>query len=136
MGKSNVCITKFITAFFVIVVLAGCSNQNSSYFKGDHNFSNMDDAISMAIIGRSGSYASGETVTEGHIILNAEEKDGIIKVYTISSYGAFGFENGIFTKVSGSGAIPTIITFSKDENGDYTLLEYKEQWMDWAILIQ
>jgi bla regulator protein BlaR1 len=58
--------------------------------------------------------------------LDSEDTDGNLKVYTIASFGAFGFENGIFTKISGSGAIPTVITFSKSEKGEYSLLEYKE----------
>lgn len=86
----------------------------------------IDDAVSDAIKGRSNSYKRDECVTEGHIILDKEEKDGTVKVYTVSSIGGFGFENGIFTKVSGSGSIPTVMTFSINENGEYTLLEYKE----------
>ena len=46
--------------------------------------------------------------------------------YTVASIGWFGFENGIFTGVSGSGAIPTVMTFAKNANGEYSLLEYKE----------
>jgi hypothetical protein len=86
----------------------------------------MDDAASLAIKSRSNVYGEGETATEGHIILDSKESNGKVKVYTIASFGAFGFENGIFTKVSGSGAIPTVMTFSRDENGGYSLLEYKE----------
>lgn len=86
----------------------------------------IDDAISTAIKDLSSSYAPGEATTAGHIILGVKEEGATVKVYTIASYGTFGFENGIFTKISGSGAIPTVITFSKDESGDYSLLEYKE----------
>ncbi|TCO53965.1 M56 family metallopeptidase [Caldanaerobacter subterraneus] len=95
---------------------------------------NLDEAVSYAIKSRRLAYNEGEAATEGHIILDVEEKDGIIKVYTIASFGAFGFENGIFTKISGSGAIPTVITFSKNEKGVYSLLEYKEP-MDGAFYI-
>jgi hypothetical protein len=87
---------------------------------------NIDDAVSLAIKSRSNAYWDGETATEGHIILDSEDNNGKVKVYTIASFGAFGFENGVFTKVSGSGAIPTVMTFSRDENGGYSLLEYKE----------
>ncbi len=87
---------------------------------------NIEEAVRMAIKSRSNSYGAGETATEGHIILDSEESNGTVKVYTIASFGAFGFENGIFTKVSGSGAIPTVMTFSRDNNGGYSLLEYKE----------
>ena len=74
---------------------------------------NMDDAVGKAILEGSGLYAKGETATEGHIILDTVRDNGLIKVYAIASYGEFGFENGVFTKVSGSGAIPTVITFSR-----------------------
>lgn len=83
-------------------------------------------AVGEAIKSKYNSYAAGEIATEGHIILEAEEKDGKVKVYTISSLGVFGFEDGIFTIVSGSGAIPTVMTFSKVNDGNYNLLEYKE----------
>lgn len=83
-------------------------------------------AVSNAIKSKGGGYAQGETETEGHIILSVQEENNIIKVYTVASYGAFGFENEIFTKISGSGAIPTVMIFSKGEDDDYNLLEYKE----------
>ncbi|MCX8131284.1 MAG: DUF4825 domain-containing protein [Clostridia bacterium] len=86
----------------------------------------VEEAVSIAIKAKGEGYVSGETSTEGHIIFDMEEKNGKTKVYTIASYGAFGFENGIFTKVSGSGAIATVLTFSRNEKGEYTLLEYKE----------
>lgn len=84
------------------------------------------DAVARAIKSRSSSYLQGETVTEGHIILDTEEQKGTVKVYAISSVGVFGFENGIFTKISGSGVVPTVMTFSKNQQGGYELLEYKE----------
>ena len=100
----------------------------------DDTISNtIDDTISNAIKTRNQDrYYKGEVATEGHIILDIEEKDNIIKVYTIASFGYFGFENGVFTMISGSGAIPTVITFSKNEKDGYSLLEYKEP-MDGAL---
>lgn len=86
----------------------------------------IDSAVSQAIKSRSHAYLAGETAAEGHIILDSEESGGTVKTYTIASFGAFGFENGIFTKISGSGAIPTVMTFSRNSNGGYSLLEYKE----------
>lgn len=87
----------------------------------------IEQAVSGAIKSRNQKlYYMGEVATEGHIILEVEEKDNIVKAYTISSFGYFGFENGIFTEVSGSGAIPTVMTFSKNANNEYSLLEYKE----------
>lgn len=121
-----------LVILLIILNLTSCSHQNNDKLSSTPNdaqeqsISNIDDAVSIAIKDQSTSYAFGETSTEGHIILDVEEKDGSVKVYTIASYGAFGFENGIFTKVSGSGAIPTVITLYKDENSEYSLLEYKE----------
>jgi len=86
----------------------------------------LEVAVSEAIKGQANAYGLGEVATEGHVILEREDKNGVIKVYTIASYGAFGFENGVFTKISGSGAIPTVMTFKKNENGVYSLLEYVE----------
>ncbi|MEC1722976.1 transcriptional regulator [Schinkia azotoformans] len=118
---------------FLAFSLVSCSNQNNDELDATpnqatlkQNQQNINKAVSMAIKSQSASYASGETATEGHIILDTEHKNGMVKVYLIASYGAFGFENGIFTKVSGSGSIPTVIKFSQDKNGEYTLLEYKE----------
>ncbi len=99
------------------------------------NPTSIEEAVSEAIKDQSKNYAAGEVFTEGHIILDTEEKDEKRIVYTISSYGAFGFENGIFTKVSGSGAIPTVMTFSKNGNGEYVLQDYKEP-MDGSYYIK
>lgn len=73
------------------------------------------------------TYYPGETQTEGHKILKiAKINKSQFKVYCIVSYGEFGFENGIFTKISGSGAIPTVITLTKNESVGYDLSEYEE----------
>ncbi|HBC92181.1 MAG TPA: hypothetical protein DCZ10_04550 [Pelotomaculum sp.] len=92
----------------------------------DQKTGDIDEAVGLAIKSQRTAYGAGETATEGHLVLDSEESNGTVKVYTIASFGAFGFENGIFTKVSGSGAIPTVMIFSRDENGGYSLLEYKE----------
>lgn len=88
--------------------------------------STVDEGVSLAIKAQGKSYRVGETITEGHIILKAQEMGPVIKVYTVASVGQFGFEDGVFTKISGSGAIPTIITLSNDPKNKYALLEYKE----------
>lgn len=80
---------------------------------------NTDNMISAAILEQSkDGYLSGECRAEGHIILGTEKiaKTGSsntegIAVYALVSYGEYGFENGNFEKISGSGVIPTKITF-------------------------
>lgn len=101
------------------------SNNNSV----DSNSSlpkDIEQAVSQAIKSQGKHYKSGEAATEGHIILEKEEKDNVVKTYTISSFGYFSFQNGIFEETSGSGAIPTVITFSVDTNGGYSLIDYWE----------
>lgn len=85
----------------------------------------IDQAISQAVKDQ-GHYRVGEVATEGHILLDTEVEDGITTAYTIASFGYFGFENGIFTKISGSGAIPTVITFKQNEYGQHIMLTYQE----------
>lgn len=86
----------------------------------------LEEAVAQAVKNRKSGYLEGEVATEGHRIIETHEEDDKVIAYTLASYGAFGFENGIFTKISGSGAIPTVITFVKGEKGQLTLLEYKE----------
>ena len=82
------------------------------------------DPISRAIFeNHNYTYMFGECAGEGHIIIDEEETpDGGKIVYAFTMYGQYGFENGAFIKVSGSGKIPVRITFDKDGN----VTEYKE----------
>ncbi len=91
-----------------------------------HLTDNLEEAVANAIKLQSGGYKDGEFVSEGHIILSVQEGTETVKVYTIASLGVFGFENGIFTTVSGSGAIPTVMTFFRDRQGRYSLIKYQE----------
>lgn len=87
---------------------------------------NLEDAVSEAIKTKGAQYRTGEFLTEGHVILDRNERNGTVTAYNLASIGWFGFENDIFTTVSGSGGIPTVITFTVDELGQYTLVDYKE----------
>lgn len=88
--------------------------------------SDLNVAISQAIISNNeGGYKDGETVAEGHIILGTSEESENIVIYALTTYGEYGFENNIFTKISGTGIIPTRIEFNKDNDG-YSLVEYIE----------
>jgi len=89
----------------------------------------LESLVSRAVINYNvGSYLSGETNAEGHIILDVTTniENNIEKniIYALTSYGEYGFENGIFTKVSGTGIIPVRITCEKVDNS-YRILEYK-----------
>ena len=94
----------------------------------------LETAMKVAILKyNNGRYSDGECTAEGHILLgnegkvnakdNAEEE---CYAYALVSYGEYGFENGIFTKVSGSGAIPTKLTFKINNEGEYSLVDYEQ----------
>ena len=68
------------------------------------------------------SYLEGECSGEGHMILGSSLSGDRLKVYALTMYGNYGFQNGMFIKVSGSGVIPAVLTFEKD-GSDYRLLE-------------
>ncbi len=90
-----------------------CSAQNS-----------IDEAISNAILTSNDSlYFHGEFRAEAHITLGSTAlANGSAEYYVLARYSEFGFENGVFTTVSGSGIIPVRITFDENLN----LTEYKE----------
>lgn len=87
---------------------------------------NLDDAVSAVLRSQGGNYYQGEVLTVGYQLLEAHEVNSTVTVFAVTSTGWFGFKNGIFTKVSGSGAIPTVITFTRDINGQYTLRSYRQ----------
>ena len=67
------------------------------------------------------SYVDGECQTAAVYVLKEEHTDREDIYYCLTQYGGFGFENGYFTKVSGTGAIPVRMRFDKNMN----LIEYK-----------
>ncbi|MED0656976.1 transcriptional regulator [Anoxybacillus ayderensis] len=97
---------------------------SSSYERKDAT--HVETAVSEAIKEHGKTYGKGEYITEGHVILDTEQQGNKVKAYTIASIGVFEFQDGIFTIVSGSGAIPTVMTFSIDEHGQYKLIAYEE----------
>lgn len=83
----------------------------------------IDGAISNAILTSNDSlYFTGEFRAEAHITLGSTVLDnGFTEYYVLARYSEFGFENGVFTTVSGSGITPVRITFDENLN----LAEYK-----------
>ena len=68
------------------------------------------------------SYRNGECSAEGHRILGSRRTGNRLKVYALTTFGYYGFQNDMFIKVSGSGVIPAVLTFEK--NGEtFELLE-------------
>ena len=90
--------------------------------------SDLDKAVSSAFLKDNQThYFSGECAGEGHILLGQEEKSGVTTVYALTMYGEYGFENGNFVKVSGSGMIPAVFTFTDSDGGPACMkIEYPE----------
>src|SRR3989344_2256189 len=86
----------------------------------------IEQAVHLANLAQNDDYANGEVAVEGHVILGSEAKEKITTVYVVSSWGWFGFENGIFTMGSGAFQIPTVIVFSQNDRGEYMVQEYRE----------
>lgn len=137
--NGKVTLTAFVVTVFLIGGLVGCNKKNDveSYVDPEIRLSNANDletAMVQSIFERNKKrYAGGECAAEGHIVLGNESKVNAKNneveetyIYSLVSYGEYGFENGIFTKVSGSGAIPTKFTFVIDESGEYQLKSYEE----------
>ena len=82
-----------------------------------------DDRISRIILEQNrGRYLEGECVGEGHVLLGTEQVDSTDIYYLVTTYGEYGFENGRFVKVAGTGAIPTRITIDRANNA----VEYRQ----------
>lgn len=127
--SGKICLGVIILCIAVVGCFVAC-NQNDNTIIDDTVRKmypvDLESATSLAILNNNtGKYLSGETTAEGHIILDTITEAEKVYVYALTTYGEYGFENGIFTKVSGTGVIPTKITFEKKDSG-YYLVEYKE----------
>ena len=87
------------------------------------NMAEIEKAVSKAILddNKIKYYDFGtECATEGHIIYGTEIVDNKCKVYVLTDYSQFGFENGYFVE-KGGGSVPAVMTFEKTTDG-YKLL--------------
>lgn len=86
----------------------------------------IEKAVSDAILNNNtGSFLDGECQGEGHFIMDSTIDGTTVTAYALTMYGEYGFEDGNFVKVSGTGAIPTVITFSVDKDGSYSMVSYQ-----------
>lgn len=110
---------RIILFVFCFLIITGCS-QNVSDVPAEKVTVNdkLDEAVRLALLRENqDSYSSGECNVEGHIILGYDKESDTTTVYTLTMYGNYGFQNGYFTKVAGSGVIPAVFTFKNSENG-------------------
>ncbi len=61
----------------------------------------------------------GECHTEGHVILGSEESGNKTKIYTLTEFSSFGFQNGYFVDVGGN-CVPAVITVDRS-TGAYSI---------------
>ena len=115
MKKQIEAILVFVVTAGLLISLSGCGRN----LPADKEISQL---VAAAIIsGNEDSYYKGECCGEGHKILGSEISGNQLKVYALTSFGNYGFQNDMFVKVSGSGVIPAVLTFEKDGTG-YSLL--------------
>ncbi len=108
-------------------VLVSCRNISAPATEAEAEVQNgaktLDNIISEILLSDSdGRFMSGECKSEGHRIFASEEKDGVSTVYAATMYGEYGFQNGNFVKVSGTGVIPAVITFKRTDAGYFDAL--------------
>lgn len=100
--------------------------ENPSKDSSDVDAADLDACVSRAILNENaGKYYEGDFAAESHVVLKTEESDDVTTVYAVALYLEFTYEETGFSVASGS-HMPVAITFEKDAQGQYELIEY---WM-------
>ncbi len=80
----------------------------------NHNASeevlDVDTIVTQLLLAETERYLSGECPAEGHILLGQSVEGDDTFLYVLTMLGNYGFENGYFNKISGSGVLPVVIT--------------------------
>lgn len=107
------CASVILAAALIFALLSGCGTSPQP----ETGEPAVEATVISALLDQAGSgYYPGECVAEGHEILDIVREEDQWQVYLIASVGQYGFCTGHFEEISGSGAIPTRITFA-EENG-------------------
>ena len=106
-----------------IGIIGGADGPTAIYVADETAWDNTGlQALYAAILEQNkADYADGECQTAAVYVLKEGHTDTEDIYYCLTQYGQFGFENGYFTKVSGTGTIPVRMRFDKNMN----LIEYK-----------
>ncbi|MCQ2749345.1 MAG: hypothetical protein MJ246_05120 [Clostridia bacterium] len=123
----------------LLLALAACIFVACSANKPEEEISpELDKAVGKAILKDSeGGYRDGECQAEGHIIMGAEKVfDNEIEVYVLTSYGEYGFENGEFNKISGTGCIPEVMNFSTENGYEVINITYPKDGSEYVKSIK
>ena len=113
-------LTLLCCALVLCLTLAACGAAAPAGTGGAEPLELPETLVSQVLLDQASSgYLEGECVAEGHIILDTVREEDFWQVYTLASVGQYGFCTGHFEKISGSGAIPTMLTIGQEENGTY-----------------
>lgn len=113
-------LTLLLCSLLAALTLAACGVAEPADTADSAPLELPETLVSQVLLDRASSgYMEGECAAEGHIILDTVQEDDVWQVYALVSVGQYGFCSGHFEKISGSGAIPTRFTISRDEEGNY-----------------
>lgn len=88
----------------------------------------LGEAVAETILEQNSSKypANYEACGEGHIIMDTLKNGNSVTVYVLTMYGAYQFQDENFVKDSGTGVIPAVIQFQKENDGAWTPVNYQE----------
>ncbi len=86
----------------------------------------LEQAVHFANLTQTKGYSAGDFATEGHVILGTEIQGNTTTVYALSSYDWFALENGELKNISGATRVPSVLTFLKNDRGEYVLQSFQE----------
>ena len=103
-----------IAAAAILFYSQSRGGKSSGTYKDDYKTVEVSDdvgaKVSKAIFDNySGNFLDGECEAEGHVIMEIADTGSKTVVYALVEYAEFGFENGIFTDISGANN-PAVIT--------------------------
>lgn len=117
-------ISTILIIFTLMLASSSCVSKSAKIEVTDEIY----NAVGQAVIeSNKDTYLSGECAAEGHIIMGCEQDDDTIKVYALTMYGEYEFQDDFFVKISGSGVIPAVVSLKEDgEDMEFEEIEYPE----------
>lgn len=129
---------KIVSAIFLLALSAGLVLSLSGCGEAAPSGEELSALVSEAILSDNASgFADGECSAEGHRILGSSLSGDRLRVYALTTYGNYGFRNDMFIKISGTGVIPTVLTFEKN-TADWELadIEYPRDGNEYVSSIK
>lgn len=134
--RKNIILT-VISLFMVLTLFVGCSSQKVDE-KNVVSKEKIEVAVKNVLLDESNTYIKEsdgtECPVEGHIIMGYDKTKSGYKVYALTLCGAYGFENGNFVFISGTGLIPAVISFDNELN--FNDIEYPKDGADYSKSIK